>query len=255
MEFGERTQDCSPGHTAKEGPHLVRTGASRGYSRAAAPVWCCSRGIMGSSGSLSCGAREVRFLCAQHYIPPSDPSFGMVVESVETDAFKTIPSALAAKIYKLVIDYSDDDFVDGAIVSLPTTGNTFGGFVAATNSTSNDGLIEVKNLTPGAKVAAISATSFAESVYKTVSLSVPSEKMGKYSQAAGWKNFYKIKDLGGHLLGNMNTDTRLTTADCSSLLLLVKSHATTFPAYADINGDGRLTTADCTALLLMVKRK
>ena len=36
MEFGERTQDCSPGHTAKEGPHLVRTGASRGYSRAAA---------------------------------------------------------------------------------------------------------------------------------------------------------------------------------------------------------------------------
>ena len=38
MEFGERTQDCSPGHTAK-GPHLVRTGASRGYSRAAAPVW------------------------------------------------------------------------------------------------------------------------------------------------------------------------------------------------------------------------
>ena len=60
MEFGERTQDCSPGHTAKEGPHLVRTGASRGYSRSAAPVWCCSRGIMGSSGSLSCGARAAR---------------------------------------------------------------------------------------------------------------------------------------------------------------------------------------------------
>ena len=51
MEFGERTQDCSPGHTAKEGPHLVRTGASRGYSRAAAPVWCCSRGIMGAQGA------------------------------------------------------------------------------------------------------------------------------------------------------------------------------------------------------------
>ena len=64
VEFGERTQDCSPGHTAKEGPHLMRTGASRGYSRAAAPVWCCSRGIMGSSGSLSSGASEVRFLWA-----------------------------------------------------------------------------------------------------------------------------------------------------------------------------------------------
>ena len=24
VEFGERTQDCSPGHTAKEGPHLLR---------------------------------------------------------------------------------------------------------------------------------------------------------------------------------------------------------------------------------------
>ena len=77
VEFGERTQDCSPGHTAKEGPHLVRTGASRGYSRAVAPVWCCSRGIMGSSGSLSCGAREVRFLCAwlggaRHCSPQAD---------------------------------------------------------------------------------------------------------------------------------------------------------------------------------------
>ena len=27
MEFGERTQDCSPGHAGKEGPHLAMTGA------------------------------------------------------------------------------------------------------------------------------------------------------------------------------------------------------------------------------------
>ena len=54
--YCERASEGRPGHTAKEGPHLVRTGASRGYSRAAAPVWCCSRGIMGSSGSY----RQIR---------------------------------------------------------------------------------------------------------------------------------------------------------------------------------------------------
>ena len=35
-----------------------------GFSRAAAPVWGFSRGMTGSSGSLSCGAREVRCPCA-----------------------------------------------------------------------------------------------------------------------------------------------------------------------------------------------
>ena len=33
-------------------------------SRAAAPVWVFTRGTMGSSGNLSCGAREVRCPCA-----------------------------------------------------------------------------------------------------------------------------------------------------------------------------------------------
>ena len=50
------------------------TGASRGFSRAAAPVWGFSRGTMGSSGSLSCGAGEVRSSCAwrggaRHFSP------------------------------------------------------------------------------------------------------------------------------------------------------------------------------------------
>ena len=35
-----------------------------GFSRAAAPVWGFSRGMTGSSGSLSCGASEVRCPCA-----------------------------------------------------------------------------------------------------------------------------------------------------------------------------------------------
>ena len=62
--FGEKFRDCSLGHAVKDGPHLEMTGASLGFSRAAAPVWGFSRGTTRSSGSLSFGAREVRFLCA-----------------------------------------------------------------------------------------------------------------------------------------------------------------------------------------------
>ena len=57
VEFGKRTRDCTPGHEGKEGPHFAMAGASRGFSRAAAPVWGFSRGTTGISGSLSCGAR------------------------------------------------------------------------------------------------------------------------------------------------------------------------------------------------------
>ena len=43
---------------------LTMTEASRGFSGAGEPVWDFSRGMSGSSGSLSCGAREVRCPCA-----------------------------------------------------------------------------------------------------------------------------------------------------------------------------------------------
>ena len=64
LVFGGRTRDCSPGNAGKEGPHLPMTGASRRFSRAVAPVWIFTLCTTGSSGSLSCGAREVRFPCA-----------------------------------------------------------------------------------------------------------------------------------------------------------------------------------------------
>ena len=60
VEFGERTRDCSPGHARKEGRHVAKMGVSRGFSLSVAPVFVFSRGMTGSSGSLSCGAREVR---------------------------------------------------------------------------------------------------------------------------------------------------------------------------------------------------
>ena len=43
LEFGERTQDCSPGHTAKEGPHLVRTGVSWVFSSCGSSVVLLTR--------------------------------------------------------------------------------------------------------------------------------------------------------------------------------------------------------------------
>ena len=60
LQFGERTRDCSPGQAGKEGPHLARTGASQGFPRAAASMGLFSRCTTRFSGSLSCGAREVR---------------------------------------------------------------------------------------------------------------------------------------------------------------------------------------------------
>ena len=63
VAFGERTRDCSLGHAGNEGPHLAITGASRGFSRQAAPVWSFSRGTTASSRSLSWGAREVGSPC------------------------------------------------------------------------------------------------------------------------------------------------------------------------------------------------
>ena len=39
VEFGVRTRDWTPGHAGKVGPHLEMTVASRGFSRAAEPVW------------------------------------------------------------------------------------------------------------------------------------------------------------------------------------------------------------------------
>ena len=64
LQFGERTRDCSPGQAGKEVHYLSMTAASRVFSRAMTQVWCFPHGTTGSSGSLLCGAREVRSPCA-----------------------------------------------------------------------------------------------------------------------------------------------------------------------------------------------
>ena len=76
VEFGERTQDCSPGHTAKEGPHLVRTGASREFSRAAVPVWGFHEVGRGAQGAPSMGFSRQEYWSGLPFpSPPEDFPF------------------------------------------------------------------------------------------------------------------------------------------------------------------------------------
>ena len=64
LEFGEKTRDGSPGLAGNEGPHLPKTGLSRGTSPAAALVWGFSRGMAGYSGSLLFGAGKSGLPCS-----------------------------------------------------------------------------------------------------------------------------------------------------------------------------------------------
>lgn len=178
----------------------------------------------------------------QHYVAPSNPSWGMIVESVETDAFKTVPQELAAKLYKLVIDYSDDDFVNGAIVSLPTTGNTFAGLT---------GLIEVKSLIPGAKVAAISTDAFATSVFNNASLIVPDVSMGKYAKLQGWKKFASIYNTEEELFGDINGNGSVAGNDVTALKRVIAGTRAETDA-CDVNSNGSVAGNDVTALKRVV---
>ena len=173
-----------------------------------------------------------------------------VVLSVAANAFQTVDSELAVKINRLIIEYSEDDYANNGIIALPSSGSTFAGLT---------GLTEVVNLIPGAKVAAISATSFAESVYKTASLKVPSENMGKYASKTGWKKFYFIKDLEGKMLGNVNNDKYLNSTDYQKLYSEIKTAmknntTVTYSTYKDINGDGKVNATDYQLLYSIIKR-
>ena len=59
VEFGERTRDCSLGHTGKEGPHLAMTGRLVGFLKVQCLVGVSHEIGRGAQGD-SCGATEVR---------------------------------------------------------------------------------------------------------------------------------------------------------------------------------------------------
>lgn len=196
-----------------------------------------------------------------HYLDPADVDVAAHVSSVAANAFTTTVlyptapgnsadskdqfAAAAAKVTKLEIDYSPTE------ITADIGANAFAGLTALT---------EVNNLTPGAKIAKIPVNSFDENVYKTASLIVPAEKMGKYASTQGWKEFYLVKDNeDGKILGNLNTDSKLTLADYSKLYSEIKTAtkngtSVTYSTYKDLNGDGKITLADYSLLYSIVKR-
>ena len=195
-------------------------------------------------------------LTIQHYLAPATANgvvttWGFLVMSVETDAYavNNVPTALAAKIETLVIDYKGDekevsDKGGANGVKLPTTGNTFIGLTALT---------EVDNFTPGAKVAAISANSFTNTVYQNAPLVVPSDMIGKYAQKGGWKKFLTIMDEGGVICGDLNNDDVVDLTDYTKLYNeVLKAEKTgnpiTYSAAKDFNGDEEIDLTDATLL-------
>ena len=86
LEFGERTRDCTPGHAGKEGPHLTKTGGSRWFYRAAAPVLVSQEVRRGSQPSpwvgpgkpnLPLGLRGKAGGCARVTAGPKRPHLGV----------------------------------------------------------------------------------------------------------------------------------------------------------------------------------
>lgn len=181
-----------------------------------------------------------------HYIGKStDVAVQVYVQSIADGALNTSDATLASKVTAITIQYVDNEKTLGNPVIIGE--NAFAGLTSVT---------KVESFIPGAKVAAIPDNAFATAIYKKP-LIVPEGKMGKYAATEGWKKFNIIKTEDGQILGNMNTDARLTTGDYTLLLTMIKTRPlpNPIPDYADMNGDGRLTTGDAAILLDIVKRK
>ena len=173
-----------------------------------------------------------------------------VVLSVAANAFQTVDPDLAVKIERLIIEYSEDGLANNGVIALPSSGSTFAGLT---------GLTEVVSVIPGAKVGAISKTSFDANVYKTAPLVVPAENMGKYANKKGWKEFFILKDDGGKVLGDTNGDGDLNATDYTKLYNEIKKAikngtSVTYSTYKDLNGDGEVNATDYSLLYTIIKR-
>lgn len=158
------------------------------------------------------------------------------IARVADGALNTDNATLAAKVTALEIDYSNDITATAPVI---IGENAFAGLTS---------LATVKSFTPGTKVAAIPATSFATSVYKTATLIVPDGSMGKYNQKAGWKNFYSIKNMSGKILGDYDGIDGVDQADAIKLQRALKKSLTgsldPYDEALDFNNDGSVDQGD-----------
>ena len=165
----------------------------------------------------------------------------------DDEKYKAKFADAAALVTKIRIAY-DEEFPYAITIG----DNAFGSFTCVTQSNGTlTGLTEVENQTPGDKVADISATSFASSVYVNATLKVPDGAMGKYNTAVGWQNFLKITDSTGRVLGDFNGDGKIKSKDYKELLKLTGLSASdpSYTVYADMDGNGKIASKDIKLLL------
>ena len=174
-----------------------------------------------------------------HYIGTStDVAVQVYVQSIADGALNTSDATLAGKVTAITIQYVDNEKTLGNPVIIGE--NAFAGLTSVT---------KVESFIPGAKVAAIPATSFATSVYKTASLNVPTGSMGNYADATGWKNFLTITD-GSIILGDYDGQNGFQQKDVTLLQRALKKTLPLNPynAAVDMNGDGIVNQKDYTLL-------
>jgi len=155
------------------------------------------------------------------------------IARVVAGALNTNDATLASKVTALEIDYSDDAMATAPVI---IGENAFAGLTSLTT---------VESFIPGAKVAAIPATSFATSVYKTATLKTPEKVMGKYTSKDGWKRFLKITD-GSILLGDIDGNGSITALDVAKFNKAYKTGVWTGlnKDAVDMNSDGTIAAVE-----------
>lgn len=170
-----------------------------------------------------------------HYIGEStDVAVKTYVQSVAAGALNTSDATLASKVTALIIDYEDNSMTQGLPITVGENA-----FAALTS------LATVESLIPGAKVAAIPATSFATSVYKNATLKTPEKVMGKYSSKEGWKRFLKVTD-GSILFGDIDGNGSVTALDVAKFNKAYKTGVWTGlnKDAVDMNSDGSISAVE-----------
>lgn len=170
-----------------------------------------------------------------HYIGTStDVAVQVYVQSIADGALNTSDATLAGKVTAITIQYVDNDKTQGIPVSIGE--NAFAGLTSVTT---------VESFIPGAKVAAIPASSFATSVYKTATLKTPEKVMGKYTSKDGWKRFLKVTD-GSFLLGDIDGNGSVTALDVAKFNKAYKTGVWTGlkKDAVDMNSDGSISAVE-----------
>ena len=185
--------------------------------------------------------------------PASEVGFKCQITSIAENAFtattcrnddtkyKSKFADAAALVNKILISY-DAEFPNAITIG----DNAFGSFTCVKQSDGTlTGLTEVENQTPGDKVAAISASSFATSVYKSATLKTPEKVMGKYTSKEGWKRFLKITD-GSILLGDIDGNGSINALDVAKFNKAYKTGVWTGlnKDAVDMNSDGTIAAVE-----------